>query len=79
MIWNFPKYRGYKGNAIMEKATGLSPVAPDEEVGEDEGEDEAGVDDEEVGEDEGEKMRRDLAALRLVVKEQGWNVDFLGD
>ena len=73
MIWNSPKYRGYKGNAIMEKATGLSPVAPDEEVGEDE--DEAGVDDDEAGEDENEKMMKDLAALRLAVKEQGWNVD----
>jgi hypothetical protein len=74
-VWNAPNYtKGYRGNAIMERATGLSPVAADEEeddgeVDEEEDDDEAGVD------DENEKMRKDLAALRLVVKEQGWNVD----
>jgi len=53
-----------------------------EEGDDDEGEeeDEAGIDDEdeeedEAGVDDEEKMRRDVEALRLAVKERGWNVD----
>jgi hypothetical protein len=38
---------------------------------------EPGKDDEKAGKDEHEKMRRDVEALRLAVKKQGWNVDYL--
>ena len=41
MLWNYEKYRGYKGDAIMERATGLSPVAREEEVGEGEGDEDS--------------------------------------
>ncbi len=67
-VWNDPKYANYKGNAIIVKQTGLSPVAEDDAEDNDEDEDEPVVDDK-------EKVRRVLEALRLVVKDVGWNID----
>jgi hypothetical protein len=53
MLWNHPGYRGYKGNVIMERVTGLSPVARDDD------------DEEEEEEEEEEVVGAAMAAVRL--------------